>query len=73
MRLPHNDGGLARVVIVLSVLCVMPAFIGLGIWLTAPNGTDAPPLFGILGSLAAPSCFLLLGALASFISRLLGD
>lgn len=73
MRLPRNDGGLTRVVIVLSVSCIVPTFIGLGVWLTAPHGTDAPLLFGILGSLAAPSCFLLLSVLGAFISRLLGD
>jgi len=73
MRLPRNDGSLTRLVIVLSVLCMLPTSVGLGIWLTAPGVADVPLLFGILGSLAALSCFLLLSVLGSFISRRFGD
>ena len=73
MRLPPKDSGLTSVVLVLTVLFVVPPVIGLGFWLTAPSGTDAPLLFGILGSLVAPSCFLLACSLGSFLSGLFGD
>ena len=73
MRLPRRDGSLTWVVVVLTILCVVPFVIGLGIWSTAPSATDASLLFGLLASLVLLGCFLLVLALGSFISGLLGE
>ena len=68
MRSSQKTGGASRMILVLGIVSLLPAFVGLGIWMTGSSGTDGPLLFGILGSLMVPSCAVLVCALGSFIS-----
>ena len=72
MRATSDDRGLPRVVIVLAVLTMLPGLFGLGVWLIMPNGTDTALLLGLIGSLVAPSCYLLACGLGSLISGWFG-
>jgi len=68
MRAASDDNGLPRVVIVLAVLTMLPGLFGLGVWLIMPNGTDTALLLGLIGSLVAPSFYVLACGLGSLIT-----
>jgi hypothetical protein len=65
----YDDGH--RIVIVLAVLFLVPGALGVVTSLIISDGTDTALLLGLLGSLVAPSCYLLACGVGSIIAGFL--
>jgi hypothetical protein len=70
VRATHDDDG-RRIVIVLSMLFLVPGALGAVTSLIIADGTDTALLLGLLGSLVAPSCYLLACGMGSIIAGFL--
>ena len=68
-RATHDDG--RRIVIVLAMLFLVPGALGAVTSLLIADGTDTALLLGLLGSLVAPSCYLLAFGVGSIIAGFL--
>jgi hypothetical protein len=66
----HDDGG-RRIVIILIILFLVPGALGAVTSVLIADGTDTALLLGLLGSLVAPSCYLLACGVGSIIAGFL--